>query len=476
MNILVIMSDEHSYNAMSCSGHDIVKTPNIDCLAAEGAVFTNCYTNSPVCSPARASFFTGLYSNRLGVWDNALSYDGQVKGMSQYLSKTGKTIKSYGKWDFHPNGNYEGLELNIPSMRKNPQYEACFRDTDIKSPGGTRRLNNIGPGNGECYDDEVLKGALDFLRERKNSKEPWILYTGFIHPHFPFHTTKEWWHYYEDRVKDIPETAKGSFQYLPEPLKKLRRFFSGEEVNLETIEKAHIGYYAMTSELDENIGVLIDTLKKLEMDKDTLIIYTSDHGEQLGHHGLWWKCCMYEESAHVPLIIKGPGINPGTVIEKPASLVDIYPTICEALGLPIPEKIDGQALFKLAKGEQEILRRDYAFSEYHGHGMESAAYMIRWRQWKYVYYVSYGVQLFNLATDPEEKEDLAQEAQQCCELKSVMEECRNRLFEVCNPEETDIRAKRDQLRVRQELEEAGYNKNHFNNRSLPEPPRPVSYI
>jgi choline-sulfatase len=472
LNILLIMSDEHSKQAMGYAGHNIVRTPNLDCLASEGACFTNCYSTSPLCSPARASFFTGLYANRLGVWDNALSYDGQVEGMSHCFLKNKITFGSYGKWDFHPNGNFPGLEQNVPRMRSNPQYEACFRDTDIKSPGGISRFNNIGSRTGGCFDDLVLDGALNFLETMKNKEEPWILYTGFFHPHFPFKTTENWWKYYEDRVKDIPETAKGPFDYLAQPLKKLHGFFYGDEIGRETVLRAHIGYYALISELDTHIGILLEAIERHGMDRDTLVIYTSDHGEQLGHHGLWWKCCMYEESTNVPLIMRGPGISPGTIIDEPVSLVDIYPTICKVMGLPLPQNIDGNELFSVATGESKRPYRDYAFSEYHGHGMESAAYMIRWKEWKYVYYVDYGVQLFNIEKDPNELTDLAVKARVSPEISKVLVECEKRLRHVCDPEDTDKKAKADQMKIRAELKRAGFNKNNYNIHSLPEPPRP----
>lgn len=464
MNILIIMSDEHSHQAMGCSGHPIVKTPVLDRLAGEGTIFTNCYTPSPLCVPGRASFFTSRYVHQLGTWDNSTPYDGCVKGISHYLSEQGFSLSSFGKWDFHPEGCYEGLEAELFGVRKKPDIEALFRETGRVRPNTEKRFRDMGVRDKLSHDEQVRDAAIRWLRNHHEGEKPWVLYLGFTQPHFPFYVKKEFWDYYRGTLKETPSVAKEPFTSLNEPLSALRCHFRGDAADDEIIRMAHEGYYAAISELDDNVGRVLATLEEEGLAHDTLVIYTSDHGEQLGHHGLWWKCCMFEESVHVPLIMRGPGIKKGGEVETLVSLVDIFPTLCQALALAAPANTVGRSLWNLAVGEADVARDDFVFSEYHAHGMPVGMYMIRWRNWKYVHYVGYRPQLFDLAGDPEESCDLAglelDNSTRGDIIREVMAECEKRLYSVCDPQAVDRRAKGFQAKLRAEfkLDEDGAGK------------------
>jgi choline-sulfatase len=465
MNVLVIMSDEHSNNAMGCSGHPDVKTPVLDRLANEGTLFTQAYTNCPVCTPARASFFTGRYVHELGTWDNATPYDGQIKGMSQHLAEYGQTMHSIGKLDLHPDGEYNGLAASQPGHRNNIDLGAFFRESGEAKPFVEERYRNIGIREGLSKDQLVLEEAVQWLKQRskrrsdKDAKEqqaesdkPWMLYVGFLHPHFPFYVKQEYWDAYNELIKNVPDVLNRPFTELNEPLRALRHYFRSDVLDEETIRRMLVGYYALTKELDDNIGTILRTLEEEGLYEDTLIIYTSDHGEQLGRHGLWFKCSMYEETSNVPLIINHPRIVQGNRVDHPVSLVDIFPTVCDVLGLPLPEGVPGKSLLKLASGEADESRQDFVFSEYHGHGMPVGMYMIRWKQWKYVYFTG-GVepQLFDLQHDPEEMVNLAAKAESDASVREVLLECDKRLKTVCDPEATEERAKAFQAKIKREL-------------------------
>lgn len=451
MNILMIMSDEHSYNAMGCSGHKVLRTPNLDKLATEGAFFSNCYTNSPLCVPARASWFTGKYVNRLGTWDNATAYDGKVKGISHYLSEKGYEVTSFGKTHFHADGDIAGFNASMPGWLKKLDVGAYYRNTAECKPDAAERFNDIKMRNEKSHDDKVFDLAATWLKAKKNSDRPWMLNIGYFDPHFPFIVKEEYWNYYNNIIADIPEEARAPFTSLNEPLKSLQKYFKCEMLDREMIRKLYIGYYASVAQLDENVGKLLGVLEQQGFADDTIVIYTSDHGEQLGCHGLWWKCCMFEESAHIPLIVKVPGAKKGKEISNPVSLVDILPTICEGMEIPVPDSIDGSSLLNLVMGKTELKRRDFVFSEYHGHGTPRGMYMIRWKNWKYVYYVGCEPQLFNLENDPHENYDLITYNGDSDTVKRVVKECDRRLREICNPEEVDERAREFQTRISREL-------------------------
>ncbi len=441
MNILMIMSDEHSYQTMGCSGHPIVKTPALDRLASEGVNFTNCYTPCPLCVPARASAFTGYFVNQLGTWDNATPYDGRVKGLFEQVTEEGYPFTGVGKFHFHPKGTFPGLQDHgLGEYDTRPDLSGLFRQCDIPRPTGKKRFEQIKPRESESIDDKALNFVLDWLDKKERNSPPWVLYVGFNQPHFPFYYQQKYWDYYDQLVVNISQVAQPPFDELNEPLKMLRRHFNGDQVDPETIRKAHVGYYSLIGELDQHVGQILDILDKRGLAEDTLVIYTSDHGEQLGHHGLWWKCCMYEESAHIPFLVKGPGLPAGKQINNPISLTDLFPTVCDCLRIPILEGLQGVSLMPLINGNIGSYPRDFAFSEYHAHGMPTGMFMIRWQQWKYVHYVGFEGQLFNLQEDPEEMNNLVPAANQYPQIQTAIAECQERLYSICDPEEVNRRA------------------------------------
>jgi choline-sulfatase len=200
--------------------------------------------------------------------------------------------------------------------------------------------------------------------------------------------------------------------------------------------------------LDDNIGKVLRALDETGLARDTRVLYTSDHGDNLGARGLWGKSTMYEEVAGVPLIIAGPDIAAGERVSTPVSHVDTYPFIMQGVGENTPEIYDGHpgtSLFDLARGavpDRNVL------CEYHGMGSTTGAFMIRHGPYKYVHYVAYAPQLFDLAGDPEELSDLASDPA----YAGVLEECRARLYAICDPAEVDARAKERQAEL---LEAAG---------------------
>lgn len=218
-----------------------------------------------------------------------------------------------------------------------------------------------------------------------------------------------------------------------------------------------MGYCAAISELDERIGKILDAVDAMGLADKTAILYSSDHGEQSGYHGLWWKCTMFEESAHVPFLLKVPGV-PHKEHDVPVNLVDIFPTLCDMAGLDVPEDVDGQSLWPLIQGLEDTLPKDYSFSEYHAHGMPRGAFMIRWQQYKYVLYLGDEKQLFDLVQDPGEDHNLLSLERVSEESMAAAEACRRRLYEVCDPLEVDLRARKFQYDYRKKLGLETYSK------------------
>lgn len=453
MNIISIMSDEHSGSAIFSSGDRNVVSPAIDRLAEHGVTFSNAYTSCPLCVPARASWFTGQFVCRLGTWDNSTPYDGNVLGIAEHLEKYGIPVYQIGKTHFHCDGDYHFAGGDSLGLLKIPDLGCYYRDDHVTRIGAEKRFQEIGVGDGsERFDDKVLTSTLSWLDGHKDAKDPWVLQVGFIEPHFPFRVRQENWDYFENLFKDVdlPMEVLPPYTSLNDSLRSLRKYFFGEMATEEIIRKVRIGYYAAIKELDEKIGRIMERLDQLGLADDTMIIYTSDHGEQLGYHGLWWKCCMFEQSARIPMIVSMPK-GKGRVVSAPVSLTDLFPTICDAMNIPVPDHIDGQSFWPLVQGGRGEGRRDFAFSEFNAHGIPGGMFMIRWDKYKYVFYTEDPPQLFNLDEDPFENHDLVQEKGESSEVQAVLAECWSRLTSICDPFEVTARAKSFQKGMKEKL-------------------------
>lgn len=447
-NLLVIMSDEHNPKMLGCAGHPIIETPNLDRLAASGVRFSSAYCTSPVCIPARASFAVGKYINEMGHADNADAYDGVIPSWHHKLRDRGHQVVSIGKLHFREVGEDHGFSEEIVPMHtiegKGDLMGLVRSDLPVRK-GAYKMAELAGPGESQYtfYDREIAARAQVWLREeaRKHTDKPWVLFVSFVSPHFPLTAPPQ--HYYKYYNQDLPlpklyaRDERPTHPYLVDYRGSFNYDDYFDEVKLK---KALAGYYGLCSFLDENIGNVMNALTEAGLADDTRIVYTSDHGDNLGSRGMWGKSTMFEEAAGVPLIMSGPGIPVGEVVGTPTSHVDIYPFILEAMGINEPQLMEGfpgTSLNALAAGE--VPDRN-VLVEYHGMGSTTGAFMIRHRQYKYVFYVDYPPQLFDLEKDPEELKDVAADSA----YADILEECRRRLFAMCDPVAVDRR-----VRVRQ---------------------------
>ena len=445
-NLIVIMSDEHNPKVLGAAGHPIISTPNLDQLAARGTMFTSAYTTSPVCIPARAGFACGKYINQIGFWDNADAYDGTIPTWHHVLRERGHEVVSIGKLHFKlPNEDHGFSEEQIPMhiIEGKGDLMGLVRE-DLPRRGGAKKMAAMaGPGESPYtfYDKEICSRAQVWLREEglKAHRKPWVLFVSFVAPHFPLTAPPE--HYYRYWNQALPMPKLYAREERPDHpyLVDYRGSFAYDDY-FETdadVKRALSGYFGLVSYLDENIGKVLRVLDETGLATNTCVMYTSDHGDNLGSRGMWGKSTMYEEIAGVPFIMAGPGIPAGKRVTTPISHVDAYPTILETVGVPFDEVKDnhpGYSLFDIARGAEPSRT---VLSEYHGMGSTTGAYAIRNGKYKYIHYAKYRPQLFDLDKDPEEIDDLAADPA----YASVVEACRARLYSVCDPVEVDQRAK-----------------------------------
>ena len=441
-NVLFIFSDEHNRDFLGCYGHPLVRTPNLDALAERGTRFTSAYTNCPICVPARASLATGRFVHQIGYWDNAFPYDGTVPSWHHHLRANGYRVDSIGKLHFR-GGDDNGFTQEIDPMYVVDgigDVASSIRDGSLKrnSRKGIEDAR-AGDSNYLAYDRSNAERAIEWLGQHQRDEQPWVLFLSFVCPHPPFVSPEEYYVLFDHR--DIPLPPQWRPDEWPQhpAMRHFREYFTFDEPFSEDIlRRLQTAYLGMCSFLDFQIGRVLTTLRELGLDEKTRTIYSSDHGESLGSRGMFGKFTMYEESAAVPLIIAGPDVPSGSVVNTPVSLVDCFPTIIEGLGCNMPtEGLPGSSLWKIAS--QSDTDRT-VFSEYHAIGSQHAAYMLRDLRYKYIYYVNTPPQLFDLQRDPHELQDLAA----LPEYDSILKDFEARLRALLDPEAVDAQALSDQ--------------------------------
>jgi choline-sulfatase len=474
-NLLFILSDQHRRSASGCYGHGLVRTPNLDRLAARGTRFTQAYTPCPICVPARASLATGREVNEIGSWDNAFPYDGSVPSWGHRLKSQGFRVDSVGKLHFRAPGEDHGFTEEHDAMYVVAgvgDLLGCIRD----NPPPRRKLAEVraaGPGQSTYleYDARIARRAVEWMKEHAADERPWVLFVSFVCPHPPYIAPQRLFDLYPPEAVDLPIQWRPEEQPPHPALAWMREKFGLPEIDEPSLRKAIAAYYGACTYLDERVGELMDALDATGLAGRTRVLYTSDHGEALGSRGLFGKFTMYEEAAAIPMIAAGPGVPEGGACDTPVSLVDCFPTIMEGAGAA-PEAGDldlpGRSLWRLAVGETHPDRE--IISEYHAVNSRSAIFMLRRGRYKYVHYVHGPPQLFDLITDPDELTDLAPDPGYSDLLRHVEVRLRVRL----DPEEVDARAKSDQHALIERFGgvEAVLKRGTFDNSPIPgEPPR-----
>jgi choline-sulfatase len=447
-NLLILFSDEHQKALAGCYGHDMVRTPHMDELAAKGTRFTNAYTCSPICIPARASFALGKYIHQVGHWDNADPYEGTIPSWHHRLRDKGHRVDSIGKLHFRSTDDDNGFNEEIIPMHviegKGDTMGLIRKDLPVRK-GAWKVAGMAGPGESSYtrYDRDTTARAQVWLQETapQHTDKPWVLFVSIASPHFPLTAPPEYFYEYY-RNPDLPwpklyaEDERPNHPYIRDYAEACN--YDDHFTSDDMVRRARAGYFGLCTFVDEQIGKIMRTLDGCGLTDQTRVLYTSDHGDNLGARGLWGKSTMYEESAAVPMIITGDDIPEGVVRDAPLTHIDVYPFIMECVGEAGEEMFDedhlGVSLFDLAIGA--TLDRT-VLSEYHAMGSTTGAFMIRNGKYKFVYYVKYEPQLFDLEADPEELMDLAGDPA----FAEVIKECEARLRTVCDPEEVDARAK-----------------------------------
>jgi arylsulfatase len=421
VNIVLIMTDQQRADCLSCEGHPGVQTPAIDALAAQGSRFTAAHSACPICIAARRTWMTGRRPARQGV---VFNYDTWLRGptLPGVLSQNGYHCHLAGKLHLWPVRRLHGF--HSMDLADGPPSQANLAVNDHSRDLARRGifLDDLAqahgiPGNSwhvrpwhlpeETHPTNwCISKAMDFL-ERRDPTRPFFLNVGIFHPHPP--CTPPEFYYNRALAAEIPEPVEAAWSCLYDtPRTGFPTNMAGSSrlcLRPDFLRQLRAAYFASISHIDDQIQRLLQVLPP-----DTLVIFTSDHGEMLGDHQFFGKCLPYEPSARIPLVMRfpsGAGISGGQVVDAPVELMDLMPTVLDAAGIPVPEEVDGCSLLPVLRGEP--LAREFIHGEISRvAGLGSGMHYLTDGKEKYIWWPGFGTeQFFDLRDDPRECHDLS---------------------------------------------------------------------
>lgn len=435
-NFVFISSDQHNAKYLGYMGHPFIKTPNLDKIAKKGVVFSNNYSGNPVCVPARSSMMTGMYASDLNSFCNATVYDGSYPTWGKRLRDAGYYCWATGKQDMNPKFDMGFVEVNVDHAHsKKPDITSLFRRPCIYRVGEREGVDGESRTKKSNDEEDMNNGANFIKNESIKLNKPWACYVGFHMPHPSFTGLKEYYDYYLPKV-EVPNVTIEELEQLPLPYQELRNFKRiSTPIPVERMKRTMAAYFAMITELDEYIGELYKAVEETGQLDNTFFIYTSDHGESLAEHGLWYKNNLYDVASRVPLVITGPSLPQGKKFDQPTGHIDLVATMLELAGITNPKELRGTSLMPLITGSVNKAP-EFAYSESHSEGNPTGSCMIRKGDWKLIHFSYYSDLLFNMKEDPNEKNNLIDNPN----YKEVGNNLRKLLYSKVNPEEITERA------------------------------------
>jgi choline-sulfatase len=436
-NLLILMADQLTPRALRAYGGSVAKTPHIDALAENGVVFESFYCNSPLCAPSRFSFMAGQLPSKIGAYDNAAEFPAHVPTFAHYLRSAGYQTALSGKMHFCGPDQLHGFEERLttdiypadfgwtPDWTRFDERPSWYHTMDsVIKAGPCTRTNQID------FDDEVIVAARQKLFDLARSKDrrPFCLVVSMTHPHDPYVIPDTYWNRYQSDEIDMPRIADVAVRQDPHS-KRLRHVIG---LNLQSPNEAQVraarhAYYGAVSYVDDQIGTLMETLRRATLDANTVVVVLADHGDMLGERGLWYKMNFFEPAARIPLIVHAPGRFEPRRVSTTASLVDLLPTFAALANHGTEPNyaaaVDGHNLLPALAGEPG---RDEAAGEYLAEGAIAPIVMVRRGRYKFIHSPVDSDQLYNIAADPDERFNLASEKIQSTRVSSFQAEIANR--------------------------------------------------
>ncbi len=424
-NVLFLISDDLN-NSLGCYGHPLVKSPNIDKLAARGVRFDRAYCQFPLCGPSRNSMLTGLHPNSTGIHANSQIFRQTIPShhslpqafrlAGYFAGRIGKLYhynvpKSIGTNGHDDPGSWE-MELNPAGCDRLEEEPHIFSLVPGQF-GGTLSWY-ASPKSDTHHTDGMMAADAEWVLARcaRQKDRPFFLAVGFYRPHTPYVAPKPYFERYPEEKMPVVQGVTEDQADLPAPaLGSYKR--EQDKLTDDLRRQAIQAYFASITFVDAQVGRVLDSLERLGLAENTIVVFTSDHGYHLGEHGLWQKMSLFEESSRVPLIIAAPGVSArGGVAETPVGLIDLYPTLAELCNVSSPENLQGQSLVSMLK-DPRAKGRGWTISQVSRGGRKNRffGYTLRTPRWRYTEWAGgdEGRELYDHDTDPRELTNLAEE-------------------------------------------------------------------
>ena len=438
-NVLWICTDQQRFDTLGCYGNDFVETPNVDALAEEGVRFERAYSQSPVCAPSRASFLTGRYPRTTGVRGNGHPIPAGETLVTRRLADEGYCCGLSGKLHIRPcHPDAEGLPLG--ETRIDDGYGDFQWSHDTQHPSPANEYQSWLAEQGVEYEEVPIDGcehatrgmsaeyhqttwcarkASSFIERAEDFDQSWLYSVNPFDPHHAFVAPDGYLERYLDRLDEIPlpdyqpgelDDKPPWYQTCHEGAYANPNLYPFTEMDKRDHRIVRAAYWAMVDLIDDAVGQMLDALERTGQREDTIVIFTSDHGELLGDHGIYLKGGFcYEEALRVPLLVSGPRIRAGIEIHELVELVDIAPTLLAAAGLDVPTAMQGRSFWPLLTGETDE-HRDSVYAEAYDvvdwQEPTDRTTMLRTDDYKLVRHHSVGVgELYDLTVDPGETEN-----------------------------------------------------------------------
>lgn len=435
-NFLILMADQLTAGALPAYGNRVARTPHIDALAAAGHVVESFYCNSPLCAPSRYSFLAGRLPAAIGAYDNAAEFPAEVPTFAHYLRSAGYQTVLAGKMHFCGPDQLHGFEERLttdiypadfgwtPDWSRFEHRPSWYHSMDsVTQAGPCVRTNQID------FDDETVYSARQKLFDiaRGRDARPFAMVVSMTHPHDPYTVPTDYWARYEGVDIDLPRVSLAPEELDPHSV-RLRHVvgLATTPITPAQVLAARRAYYGAVSYVDDQVGLLLRTLKDSGMADNTVVLLLADHGDMLGERGLWYKMTFFEPACRIPLIVHAPGrVTPGRSAAA-ASLVDVLPTLAELAGIDaerLDADLDGHSLvprFHGAPGHDEVV------GEYLAEGAVAPVVMIRRGGTKFIHCPVDPDQFYELRRDPDERRNIAGHPAVARDIEALRAEVRRR--------------------------------------------------
>ena len=445
-NVLFIIADDLATTGLSAYGNKQAKTPHIDKLARESTMYKNAYCQFPVCGPSRASLMTGYYpsatkvynyvSGRKAIGKNRMTWTQYFKKLGYYTARVSKIYHMGVPGDIKNGSNGRDDRASWTERFNSQGHEALvpgIAERLENNPNGTRKVThnntltyNMADGDDLVHSDgKTAQKASELIRKHKNKR--FFLAVGFVRPHVPFAAPRSYFKDFPFNKAILPESVPNDWNDIPH-MGINYRTSKNMSLSKEQKKKAIASYYAATAFLDAQVGKVLKTLKEEGLEKETIVIFTSDHGFHLGEHDFWMKVGLKDESSRVPMIIKVPGKKP-IVCDSMVELIDLYPTISKLCGLSIPKNIQGKDIsLTLDDPKHEVRTEAFSMNAHKG-----KSYLLRNKKWAYIQHrenSTGGIELYNIETDPKQFTNLAKKEEYKEIVFEFKKKLKNKLLEV----------------------------------------------